>query len=64
MPDNAARTMQQRCRREDGTSVKNKRSPRRMFLQVLSIWNAPRKSGTAQSEAFSACFTEIHEPLV
>ena len=25
------------CRQEAGTSVKNKRSPRRMFLQVLSI---------------------------
>ena len=45
------------CRREDGTSAKNKRSPGRMFLQVLSIWDAPRKSGTAQSEAFFRLFS-------
>ena len=45
------------CRREDGTSAKNKRSPGRMFLQVLSIWNAPRKPGTAQSEALFRLFS-------
>ena len=45
------------CRQEAGTSVKNKRSPHRMFLQVLSIWDAPRKSGTAQSEALPSLFS-------
>ena len=45
------------CGREGGTSFKNNRSPRRMFLQVLSIWDAPRKSGTAQSEALFRLFS-------
>ena len=45
------------CRREDGTSVKNKRSPSRMCLQVLSIWDAPRKPGTAESEALFRLFS-------
>ena len=43
--------------REDGTSVKNKRSPSRMFRQVLLIWGATRKSGTAQPEALPSLFS-------
>lgn len=38
------------CWREDGTRFQ-KRSPRRIFRQVLLLWAGPRKPGTAKSAA-------------